>query len=702
MLGRTIGNRCVLKSNKIRGVTAILIAGMLTLSGCGLSGGGTAGTDGQVSSGGAAGTDGQVATGGDAAGTDSQVATGGDAAGTDSQGVTGAGAVDESGQVAAGNTAQQDEYLPPLNILDDKYRSTYEIFVYSFYDSDGDGIGDLKGVTEKLDYINDGDDSTDSDLGFNEIWLMPISPSPTYHKYDVTDYMDIDPEYGSLEDFDELIKECHDRGIRVIIDTVFNHSSVEHPWFTEAAEYLKSHPGITFLDASKAEKTETSTEKTENSAETAASSADKAETSADTTESSDTSTATAVPEKNLSECPYLEYYTFSNEKQAGFEPLPDTDYFYEARFWSGMPDLNLDSSAVRQELSKITDFWIKRGVDGFRLDATTFYYTGNDSKNIEFMTWLNDTVKSQNENSYIVGEAWVNSATYQKYYESGIDSFFDFDFAASEGIIASVVRGNSPAVRYSDSIAEAEEAIAQAGPGAIDAPFYTNHDIARSAGYYMGSGGEDKIKLAQGLNLLMAGNAFVYYGEELGMKGSGKDENKRAPMYWTASKDENSAKGMCKGPRAMDSFKMKYSAVDEQSADPYSIYNYVKRAVRLRNAYPVIARGRTATVSELSDKDICAFTRSVTEDEAKEYLEKAAASNTSNQGEAKDAAGFGPTGLLVVINTSAEAKTVDISKSSEPADYVTLSYELETAQDKCLLEGNMLTVPAYGIAVLTK
>ena len=651
MLGRAIGNRYVLRSNKTCSAAAIFMAGMLTLSGCGLSGGGAAGTAGQASSGaGAVDADGQEEIGADAA--------------------------DRDAQGASGSTTQQDENLPSLNIIDDKYRTTYEIFVYSFYDSDGDGIGDLKGVTEKLDYINDGDDTTDDDLGFNEIWLMPISPSPTYHKYDVTDYMDIDPEYGSLEDFDELVKACHDRGIRVIIDTVFNHSSVEHPWFTSAAEYLKAHPGINFSD-----------------------------------------------EENLSECPYLEYYTFSNEKQEGFEPLPDTDYFYEARFWSGMPDLNLDSSAVRKELSKITDFWTKRGVDGFRLDATTFYYTGNDSKNIEFMTWLNDTVKSQNENSYIVGEAWVNSATYHKYYESGIDSFFDFDFAASEGIIASVVRGNSPAVRYSDSLAQAEEAIAQAEPDAIDAPFYTNHDIARSAGYYTGSGGEDKIKLAQGLNLLMAGNAFVYYGEELGMKGSGKDENKRAPMYWTAESggadaksdagesstgaiagwiDEDLGTGICRGPRAMDSFKMKYPAADEQFADPYSIYNYVKKAVRLRNTYPVIARGRTATVSELSDQDICAFTRSVTEDEAKEYLENAAASNTANQNQVSDLAGFGPTELLIVINTSAEAKAVDLSKSVETADYGTLCYELETTQDKCMLEGNTLTVPTCGIAVLTR
>ena len=112
-----------------------------------------------------------------------------------------------------------------VNVIDDKYRTYYEVFVYSFYDSDDDGIGDIKGLTEKLDYINDGDDSTTDDLGLNGLWLMPIMPSTTYHKYDVIDYCDIDPEYGTLEDFKALVEECHNRDMTVIIDFVMNHTS---------------------------------------------------------------------------------------------------------------------------------------------------------------------------------------------------------------------------------------------------------------------------------------------------------------------------------------------------------------------------------------------------------------------------------------------------------------------------------------------
>lgn len=563
-----------------------------------------------------------------------------------------------------GKEAAQENTASSLNILDDKYRTTYEVFVYSFYDSDKDGIGDLEGLTRKLDYINDGDDSTDTDLGCNEIWLMPISPSPTYHKYDVIDYKDIDPEYGTLEDFDNLISACHERGVNVIIDTVFNHTSVGHPWFTEAAEFLKNHPELTIEEAAE-------------------------------------------------QCPFINYYSFDTEKKDGYEPLPGTDYFYEARFWSGMPDLNLDSSDVRAELRDVLKFWIDRGVDGFRLDAVTSYYTGEDLKNTEFLTWINDTAKELDPDAYIVGEAWTSSATYTKYYRSGIDSFFDFDYAGSEGLIAGLARGTTPAEKYGTSLMVTEHALSQINEDAVDAPFYTNHDMARSAGYFTGKGTEDKIKLAGALNLLMRGNAFVYYGEELGMKGSGKDENKRAPMQWSA---DEKAEGMCVGPEAMDSFSMKYPALDEQQEDPGSIYNYFKSAIRLRNMYPVIARGTTKEIEDLSGKELCVMLRSVSEEEAAKFLTEAGGADGGNDAEtgnaargdtvnasdtsASDISAFGPLQLLVIINTSGEEQTVDISSDERTARFDAIDYQLMTSDAYASVENHVITVPAYGIVVL--
>ena len=115
---------------------------------------------------------------------------------------------------------------------DDNYRTWYEIFVYSFCDSDGDGIGDLNGVRSKLDYLQE--------LGITGIWLMPINPSTSYHKYNVSDYYSIDPDYGTLEDFEALLSECQERGIKVIMDLVVNHTGSEHPWFKEIVQYLQS------------------------------------------------------------------------------------------------------------------------------------------------------------------------------------------------------------------------------------------------------------------------------------------------------------------------------------------------------------------------------------------------------------------------------------------------------------------------------
>ena len=125
-----------------------------------------------------------------------------------------------------------------IPLLNDNYGVYYEIFPYSFSDSNQDGIGDIQGIINRLDYLNDGDNTTDIDLGINGIWLMPIMQSTTYHKYDVVDYYEIDREYGDMSDFEELVEECHKRDIKIIIDLVMNHTSTQHIWFQTATDYL--------------------------------------------------------------------------------------------------------------------------------------------------------------------------------------------------------------------------------------------------------------------------------------------------------------------------------------------------------------------------------------------------------------------------------------------------------------------------------
>ncbi len=579
--------------------------------------------------------------------------------------------------VDSDNAADQNitsENLPPLNMIDDNYRTTYEIFVYSFADSNGDGIGDLKGITQKLDYIYDGDDATDSDLGCNQIWVTPIMPSTTYHKYDVKDYKDIDPEFGTMADFEELVKESHSRGIRIILDLVLNHTSSQHPWFKEATRYLKDHPELEKIYV---------------------------EGNAGENENKDGDNGTPIEELEK-ECPYLYYYNFTTEQKTGYEKVNGTNWYYEARFWSEMPDLNLDNGTVRSEISDITSFWLDKGVDGFRLDAVISYYTDNNEKNIEFMTWLNDIVKAQKEDAYIVGEAWTAGSTYASYYQSGIDSFFDFDFSGSEGMIASVARSKKSPLLYAKALSEAEKEYASYNEAYVDAPFYTNHDMARSAGYFTGKGSSDKVKMAGALNLLMGGNAYIYYGEELGMKGSGKDENKRAPMQWVSEDAANGTEGMCKGPSDMDKFEMTYPGLDEQEKDEYSIYNYYKKAIRLRNTYPVISRGVTQPVEVLSDDDIGAFVRYnnsvVSFDEKGESV--AEDGSTRPVLDAYVDAVYGESALLILINNADEEKTVDLTTWSGICESPELAYELDTGDKKASLEGMKLTIPAYGIVVL--
>ena len=492
---------------------------------------------------------------------------------------------------------------------EDNYRTVYEVFVYSFCDSNGDGVGDLRGVISKLDYIED--------MGFDAIWLSPICPSPTYHKYDVTDYKAIDPEYGTIEDYEALIEACHARNIHVYNDMVMNHSSSEHPWFKEACDYLKSlAPG---------------------------------------------------EEPDVSACKYLDYYNFTDKESGGYSRVSGTDWFYESRFWSGMPDLNLDSQRIRDEFKDIAAFWLGEGCDGFRMDAVTSYYTNDTAGSTAALGRFAEDVKSIKPDAYIVCEGWCSQNDYCRYYESGVDSMFDFAYADSDGLIAGAVRGTVSPERFVNSQIAENELYLSYNPDYINAPFYTNHDMGRSAGYYTGENADAKVKFAGALNLLMSGSAFVYYGEELGMKGSGKDENKRAPMQWSTDAD---SEGMCAGPADMDSFSMKYPSYEEQVKDELSIYNYYRQAVRLRRIFPAISRGQiTEVVSVSSDYAL--------------YL--------------KEAEGCEP--VLIAINFSTEKVSIDIPDAY--SSYSVLGGVLNTSKDKIKLGSGKVTLPAYDIAIIT-
>ena len=505
------------------------------------------------------------------------------------------------------SVSQMEEVNASLEDHAESFTSTYEIFVYSFCDSDQDGIGDLKGIESKLDYIED--------FGFNAIWMTPVCESPTYHKYDVKNYKSIDPQFGTMEDFDRLTAACHERGISVITDLVLNHTSVEHPWFAEAADYLRAHDS---------------------------------------------------DDADLSGCPYVDYYHFTREFETGYANLSGTGWYYEARFWEGMPDLNLDSEAVRGEIKEIMDFWIGHGVDGFRLDAVTSYYTGNDDASIEFLTWLTETGRQTKEDLYFVAEAWTDRNIYAKYYASGLNSMFDFSFADSGGIIAGTVKGTYTAKDYANSQVSAHELYVSYSPYYRNAPFYTNHDMGRSAGYYAGDDGS-RTKLAGAMNILMSGNVYVYYGEELGMKGAGKDENKRAPMYWSAG-DGASDFGICAGPADMEDVEMKFPAYDEQKDDPYSIWNYYRQAVHIRDAYPSVANG-IVSVSELSTDTVAVYEKAADQQEP----------------------------VLLVMNISDQPAEVDLGDSG----YSQLAAVLVVNEERITFENGKLSLPAYGTAVLT-
>lgn len=353
----------------------------------------------------------------------------------------------------------------------------YELYVNSFYDSNNDGHGDLNGATQKLDYLNYGNSYTKKDLGVNALWLMPIFPSPSYHKYDTTDFYNVDPQYGTLQDFRHLASEVHKRGMKVILDIALNHTSSQHPWFKAA-----------------------------------------------------------MTDKNS---PYRDYYIWAdkntdlNEKgpwgqQVWYESYPGSGDYYYAVFDKAMPDLNYDNPKVRQEVINIGKFWLNQGADGFRLDAAMHIYSGETDKNAAWWEEFQKALKQVKPDTYLVGEVWDRPNLIAPYLQ-GMDSCFNFDLAGK--ILDAVQSGKDNGLAsFENNVLNLYNAY---NPQAIDAPFLTNHDQERVMSVL--NGDVNEAKLAASILFTMPGNPYIYYGEEIVMNGEKPDEFLREPFKWYTS-----------------------------------------------------------------------------------------------------------------------------------------------------------------------
>ena len=520
-------------------------------------------------------------------------------------------APESSGAALESEAVKTEEKLAEIALLgespDDNYRTFYEIFVYSFCDSNGDGIGDLQGVISKLDYLEK--------LGINGIWFMPIHPSQSYHKYDVRNYYEIDPQYGTMADFEALMAECQKRDIHVITDLVLNHTGNDHEWFVAACDYLRSLP--------------------------------------------------AGAEPSAEECPYVDYYFFGRDERSGWHAIDGSEWYYEGMFSPHMPDLNLANENVLNDIRDIMQFWFDKGVSGFRLDAAKEFYSGSVTKNVEVLNWIQTTATELKPDAYLVAEVWEGFASITRYYESGITSIFNFAFGDASGKLIQVLRGaGNPATvsTFATALEKADKAYLGANPGYIDAPFLSNHDVGRIAGFCAYD--PMKTKLAGAMNLFMSGSAFIYYGEEIGMTGSGNDPSKRAPFFWNDARDNGTTDPP---PECTLPEEYPFGSLEAQMADDASLWNYYRQAIAIRQAVPAISHGRTTAETALNVGCVSAFRKTWNESE-----------------------------VIILMNIDTVASSVDLSAY---ADW-NLAATLSADGNEITLSGTSLELPAFGTAVL--
>ena len=454
----------------------------------------------------------------------------------------------------------------------------YQVYPRSFADANGDGIGDLAGLMAHLDHLAGGRDS----LGVDAVWLSPIYPSPLADfGYDISDFTDVAPEFGTLADLDRLVEACHARGLRLLLDLVPCHTSIEHPWFVES--------------------------------------------------------------RSSRTTPRRDWYTWADPASGGGPPNnwraafggpaweldPGTGQYYLHSFYPEQPDLNWRNPQVAEAIGAVMRFWFDRGIDGFRVDAVTHALkdpmlrdnppagppvppfprdrTGLDPVWSDDQPGMTEVVRflrgvaDEYPERLLVGEAYLPVERLARYLgagdREGFQRSFDFELCLIEWGAEPFLRTIERAERYTPRDAEPTWAL-------------SNHDLSRHATRF----GEDRTRLAALLILSMRGTICLYAGEEIGMVDGpesptpphdrfGRDRQ-RTPMQW----DATPRGGFTEGEPWLPLVDPTTRNVAAQWIDPASLLHLYRRLLALRRGSPALRRGALSLVANLP-RDVVAWTR---------------------------------------------------------------------------------------------
>lgn len=424
----------------------------------------------------------------------------------------------------------------------------YEIFVGSFCDSNGDGVGDLNGIKSKLPYLKK--------LGVSGLWLTPIHPSSSYHHYDVKDYYAVSNDFGTLDDFTSLCTAAKAQGIDIILDMVFNHCSVNSQWYANWLANISNEDSPYYNNFSYFEEDRSGT----------------------------------FYESALGG--YVEANFDNSMPEFNF----DTPYVLEEL--KRIQDFWLDKGASGFRYDAVKYYYCTNN------NGTI---TGNTAKNVEVLTELANSARAKKADAYLIGECWVDSvAEIYNYTNSGMNMFH---FPTS-GVSAVNSVGTMPMktfANFMNSVAEANEMRQEHNPNGDIAIFVSNHDQDRWGAYYEGhDNAEEARKLMASAYLLTPGTPFMYYGEEIEMLGSRKSSDKtdamrRQAMVWG---DESIT---CKQPENFIYTPQTETSVAKAESDGYSLLNHYRKVISIRNKYKDAFRKGNYEVLEFGKNRVTGF-----------------------------------------------------------------------------------------------